>query len=124
MGRDHQREAQLRVECLEEVEHAGPGVGVELTGRLVAQQQLGLLRERARDCHPLRLPAGQLGRQRVELGPQPDQAEQADRIFLGPADVRGEGDVLERGERRKQVCTLEYVSDRSRAGPPAGGRVE
>ena len=45
---------------VDQVEHALAGVRVEVAGRLVAEQQLRLLGERARDRDPLRLAAGQL----------------------------------------------------------------
>ena len=44
--------------------------------RLVAQEQLRLLGERARDRDALRLAARQLGRQMIELRAETDQLEQ------------------------------------------------
>ena len=72
----HQREGELALQRLDQIEHALGGVGVEVAGRLVAEQQLGALRERARDRDALRLASGQLAGQRVELGREPDQLEQ------------------------------------------------
>ena len=68
-----------RLERVDQVEHPRAGVGVEVAGRLVAQQQRRPLRKRARDRDTLRLAAGQLGRQRVELGREPDEREQLGR---------------------------------------------
>ncbi len=76
MGRDDEREPELALERVDQVEHALAGVGVEMPGRLVAEEQLRLLGERARDRDALRLAAGQLGRQVVELRAETDQLEQ------------------------------------------------
>ena len=62
-----------------EVEHALAGVGVEVAGGLVAEQQVGALAERARDGHALLLAARQLGRQRVELRAEADERRAAPR---------------------------------------------
>ena len=43
MGRDDEREAELRLQRVDQVEHAPGGVGVEVAGRFVAEQQLGPL---------------------------------------------------------------------------------
>ena len=58
--RDDEREAELGLQRLDQVEHALARVGVEMAGRLVAEQQLGPLGERARDRDALRLAAGEL----------------------------------------------------------------
>ena len=71
-----------RLQRVDQVEHPRAGVGVELAGRLVAEQQRRPLRERPRDRHPLGLAAGQLARQRVELGGEPHQLEQLGRPEL------------------------------------------
>src|SRR5581483_3930968 len=75
VGRDDEREAELGLERVDQVEHALARVGVEVARRLVAQQELGLLDERARDRDSLRLAAGQLRREMVELRGEADQLE-------------------------------------------------
>ena len=76
VGRDDEREPELALQRVDQVEHALAGVGVEMAGRLVAEQQLGPLRERAGDRDPLRLAAGELARAGVGLRREPDQLEQ------------------------------------------------
>ena len=102
--RDHEREAELLAQRVDQVEHARGGVGVEVAGRLVAQQHVGLLRERPRDRGALRLAAGELARQVVELVLQADEAEQLLRVR---AVALCEEHVLERGEVGEQVRALE-----------------
>ena len=71
-------EAELAAELLEQVEHLRLDQHVERGDRLVADQQVGLERDGARDRDPLRLPARQLPR--VPLGVpgrvEADQVEQ------------------------------------------------
>ena len=125
VGRDDEREAELALQRLDQVEHALARVRVEVPGRLVAEQQLRLLRERARDRDALRLAARELGRQVVRLRGEPDELEQllrCERRLAG--EVRGEGDVLERGEVRQQVRALEDVGDPVRAHRAARRAVE
>ena len=55
--RDHQCEAELVAKRLDHVEHAVPGVRVEVAGGLVAEQQLRALRQRPGNGDPLRLAA-------------------------------------------------------------------
>ena len=57
----------LGVEPLQQVEHLGRGAGVEVAGRLVADQQRRVVGQRAGDRDPLLLAAGQLRRQLVGL---------------------------------------------------------
>ena len=80
VGRGDQREAELGLQRVDQVEHARAGVGVEVAGRLVAQQQRRALGERAGDRHALRLAARQLAGKRVELGREPDEREQLLRL--------------------------------------------
>ena len=58
---DDDRLARLPVEVGQQVEQLDLVVDVEERRRLVQQQQVGVLRERHRDPHPLALPAGELG---------------------------------------------------------------
>ena len=65
VGHDHQRHAVLGVELAEEVDDLLAGLGVEVAGRLVAQQQRRRAEQRARDRDALLLPARQLARPTV-----------------------------------------------------------
>ena len=73
------------VQRVDQVEHALAGVGVEVAGRLVAEQQPRALGQRAGDRDALGLAARQLRRERVELRGQPDQGSAA---ALDPAPPR------------------------------------
>src|SRR5207253_11137364 len=103
-------------------------LAVEMSGRLVAEQQLRLLSERARDRDALRLAAGEFGGQVVELRPEPDKLEQrgcsARRCGLAGCEPASEGDVLERGEVRQQVRALKDVGDPARTERAPCGAVE
>ena len=74
VGRDHEREAELLPERLDQVEHALAGVRVEVPGRLVAEQQLRALGERAGERDALGLTARELGRQASAFASRPTSA--------------------------------------------------
>src|SRR5438045_1872237 len=113
MGRDDNREPELALQRLQQLEHALACIRVEVTGGLVANEELRPLGQRARDCNPLRLTSGELSREVVELRPQPDQLEQRSRsqgwVGVAGGDACGKGDVLEGSEVREQVAALEHV---------------
>ena len=119
MRRDDEREAEFVLQSFEQVEHALGRVGVEVTCRFVAEQQLRLLGQGPRDGDALRLASGQLCRQMIELRLQTDELEQRRRrerrIGLAVGELGGKGDVLERAEVRQQVGALEDVGDPLRA---------
>ena len=61
-----------------------PREGVERGERLVEQQHFRLRHQRARDRHPLRLPAGELARPGFGLVGEADPRQRA-RHFLAPS---------------------------------------
>ena len=71
----------------QQLEHLGARAAVEVSGRLVGQDQLGLAKQRPGDRDPLLLAARHLGRQ--VLGPrgEPDQIEQLANAIAGDPDV-------------------------------------
>ena len=98
-----------------------PGRRVEIAGRLVGEEQGRARRGRPGDGDPLLLAAGQLG------GIMGETVAEADRLQLGPGEVERSvpagqlernGDILERGHRRKQMEGLE--DDPDPALPGAG----
>jgi hypothetical protein len=131
MGGDGQRESVLVAEGADQVEHAGAGIGVEVSGRLVTEQQIRSLGQRPGDRDALRLAAGELRGQVVELRSQPDQFQQllpcSGRFANGsgvPTLGRREGDVLEGGEVGQEIGALEDVGNSARPGRAANGGVE
>ena len=122
MGSGDERESELALKRLDQVEDAGSSVAVELTGWLVTEKQLRALRERSGDRDPLCFPAGELAGEIVDLLPEPDELEESDRLsgavpLFGHAYAR-EGNVLVCRQRREQVRPLEDVGDRLRLAPP------
>ena len=108
VGGDHQREAELVAQRLDQVEHALPGVRVEVAGRLVAQQQLGLLGERPGDRDPLRLAAGELRRKGRPSPARPTRARSppAPRVPVPLRRAGGPGrDARRSGSRRRRSPT-------------------
>src|SRR5439155_24984237 len=95
------------LKSVDQVEHPLTCIGIEMAGRLITQQQLRLLSKCASYRDTLRLAAGQLRRQMVELCTQPDQFKQRrcrERgLSFAGSDSRRESDVLERAEMREQI---------------------
>src|SRR5205823_939968 len=88
-----------------------------------------LLRNGTCDRIALRLAARQLGRQIVRLLGEADELEQREWLeaLLALGVVRGldgEGDVLEGGEVRQEVCALEDVGEAARASLGTRRRVQ
>src|SRR6185503_11780312 len=117
------RLAELHVELLEERQHFGRRLAVEVAGRLVGDDQLRIGDEGARDCHALLLAAGELRGVVFRAVGEPDQAQRRGDVLapLAPGE-RGECErqlhVLERGQHRHQVVELEHEADRG--GAPVG----
>ncbi len=103
----------------DQVEHACRGVRVEVTRRLVAEQELRPLCERTRECDALRLPAGELCGKVVFFPRETDERQQLRRLERGLGDVRCERDVLVGGEVGEEVRALEDVGDPAGACPRA-----
>ena len=112
MRRDDHRRAVLGGKPGEQVDHVGPGLRVEVAGRLVGEHDPGLDDERTRDRDALLLAAGELARQVTGAVGEPDLGEQrlralAQLVALDPGRREPELDVLERRQRRDQVELLE-----------------
>ena len=54
------RDAQLLIDFLQQLENAGGRLRIQRAGRLVAQQHFRIVGQCPRNCDPLLLPAGQL----------------------------------------------------------------
>ena len=99
------------IDVFEDLQHQLPGLVVERAGRLVAEQDVRTLGDRARDRHALLLAAGELGRKVVEAFAQPDQPQRLRRVHRIAGDRGHQLDVLARGERGDQVVELEDEAD-------------
>ncbi len=122
VGDEHQRRP-LRGEAVEQLDHRRPGLGVEVAGRLVGEDQGRALGERTRDRHPLTLTARQRARAVVE---PMSEADALQRLARDPAPrpqrhagvEHPGGDVVDGAERVLQMERLEHEPDavRSQAG--------
>src|SRR5215218_8058543 len=113
---DDQRETAIAPQPLEQVHDLVAGLLVEVAGRLVGEQHVGLLHERAGDRHALLLPARELARHVARAVGEPDRVER--REGAPPAVLTRDAERLQRGlhvllrrERRDQVEPLEHEAD-------------
>jgi len=121
VGDHHDRESG-RVQPAEQVHQRGRVARVKVPGRLVAQHQARLVHQRPGYRHPLALPAGQHGGQRIEPVPQPDRFQRPDRR---PQPAAARGLVVQLGElhilqRRPVGQQMELLEDEP--DPPATQR--
>ena len=79
--RDHDDGDAVLVELLENGHDLNAGSAVEIAGRFVRQQYLGLVDQRARDRDALLLTAGKLTRKMVLTTREPDRCKHAIRFF-------------------------------------------
>ena len=104
-------------QLVEQVEHVGGGVRVEVARGLVGQDHRRLGDERARDRDALLLSAGQLARPVVEAVAEPDAGERLHAPGPARSSRRSAGvdqrqlDVAQRGQRGQQVELLEDEAD-------------
>ena len=99
----------------QQAQHLGARLDVEVAGRLVGEQDGGIVDERPRDREALLLAAGELGGERGRDGPQPEPVDQLAAAPLGvrvrAAHARGEQHVRLPGELGQQVEELEDEAD-------------
>ena len=76
------RDAQLLIDFLQQLENAGGCLRIKRAGRLVAQQHFRIVSQRPRDRDTLLLSAGQLRGVSVQLLAQPDQFQQILDLFV------------------------------------------
>ena len=113
MGDEHDRPAVL-VELLEDRQDVPRRRGVEVSGRLVREDQLGVGDERAGDGDALLLAAGELVGGVVDAVVEPDHPQRAHRRLAParrPAVEEGQLDVAPGGELLEQVELLEDEAD-------------
>ena len=104
------------VEVVDEAQDFGAGVGVEIAGGLVGEEDGRLEGQGAGDGDALALAAGELVGQVVEAVVEADELEQAagarfDFLAREAFEVEREGHVLDAGERGEEVEELEDEAD-------------
>ena len=112
--------AARAIDAEQQVDDLAAGRAVEISGRLVGQQQRRVVGERPRDRHALLLAARELGRIVMAAFGQADLVEQRRRARAAlrhAGDLHRHEDVLERGQRRQQVEELEDEADAQAAQP-------
>ena len=113
------RDAALPVELLEDVHDLAARARIEVSGRLVREDDRRLIDERSRDRNTLLLTARQLVRKVVKAVAKPDDLERLHgaAVALGPLHLRPtvveqrQLDVVERRRPGQQVEALEHESD-------------
>src|SRR3954470_4321126 len=113
---DHQDRRTGAVDAVEELHDPDRGVGVEVAGRLVTDEQRRGVDERARDRDALLLAARQLVRERVRLVREADHREHlrhllANRRAALALHLERVGDVLGGVAVRQQLEVLEDAAD-------------
>ena len=114
MGDHHDRVAISVHDLAQECEHAAPGLGVQRSGRLIGEHNLGAGDERAGDRDALLLAAGELrgtvAQAFLQADPRGDLAHL--RAPWAPTvEAQRQGDVLGDRERRHQVEGLKDEPD-------------
>jgi hypothetical protein len=102
----------VAVEIGEQLHDLDRAFGIEIAGRLVGEQHIGIGDDRAGDRDALLLAARKLGRRMVPPLLEPDLVERGHRrlvpLLLGIAAIeQRQLDILERGGAREQVEALE-----------------
>lgn len=121
VGDEQERGTAAGLDGEEELGHCASGSLIEIAGRLVGQEDVGLVRERAGKGHALLLAARKLGREMVHPVRKPDLGEElgSARLRIRPTEqFHRQGDVLARGHRWHEMEGLEQDAD----VPPAKAR--
>jgi hypothetical protein len=111
VGDDHERGAFLLAQLEEQLEHGVAGLRVEVSGRLVGEQDVRPRREGARDRDALLLAAGELRRIVVPARAEPHPLEQrvtACRGIRHAVHLERQEHVLAGGQVREQLEGLEH----------------
>src|SRR5690606_3719220 len=111
---EHERRPALAVQFLHQRDGAFAGRGVEISGRLVGEQDPRLVDERARERDALLLAARELRRIMIEPAAQAHALEQRRgprRDVAVAAQLERHLYVLERGQRRQELERLKDEAD-------------
>ena len=98
-----------RASVEQQIDNRVAGFGIEVAGRFVRKNNLGIVRQRARDRDPLLFAAGKFGRQMMQPIAQTNRAQTlfAAASLTLAADHSGQHDILQRGQFRQQEISLE-----------------
>src|SRR5436190_8567793 len=116
----HHRRRAPAIDVDEQVDDLVAGAGIEVAGRLVGEQDRGLVGEGARDRHALLLASRELRRIVMAPRPEADLGQEligADARIGLPGDLERHAHVLPRGQRGQQVKELEDEADALAAEP-------
>src|SRR3990170_2453691 len=115
VGDQQHGDAAVAVETLQDLHDLDAGAAVEIAGGLVGQDQLGVVDQRARDRHPLLLPAGELVGRVVGTLADAHRAQELHGLLVTVAHAAAAAvveqrqlDVLEGGGARQQAEVLEH----------------
>ncbi len=116
VGHQHDGHALLFVELGEQLHDLRAGLGIQIAGRLIGQDQWWMIDQGAADGHPLLLSAGKLIRLMLGKTFQSGLAQQLERTHaaLRAADTGVEqrrGDIVQCGHALEQIETLKYEAD-------------
>src|SRR5262245_18698963 len=100
------------VKLLEQIEHLLGGTTVEIAGRLVRNDDVGVGDDGARDAHPLLLASRKLSRPMPAAMGEAHRRERrahvlAPLVLVERSEKKRQLDVLPSGENRQQVVELE-----------------
>ena len=111
MRDDHDGHTGFVRGILQQFENRLAGIVVQSAGRLVTEQQFRILGERARDRDTLLLTAGELRREIIDAGSKSDLGQCFPGVHRILADLRGQRNVLERGQVLNQIVELKNKTD-------------
>ncbi len=114
MRDQHEGRALLGVEAEHEFGDLGPGVGVEIAGRFIGEDDAWLGHEGTRDRHTLLLATGELLRAVVEPFGQAHPFQPVPGACLGishPSQIERQHDVFQGRQRGQQLKRLEDEAD-------------
>ena len=111
VGGDEQGGVSFGADFAEEIEDIAAGVGVEVAGGFIGNDDLGFVDQGTGDCNALLLPAGKLARAVIEALAEADAGQQfRSELFHGikrmARDATGNANILEGIEFREQIIGL------------------
>ena len=118
VGDEDEGDAALALDALELQLHLAAELEIQRAQRLIQQQHIRLVNQRARNRHALLLAAGKAGNAALFKARQTDQRQHAADLLGGLflillTQIRAEGDVLRDVQMREERVALEHGVDRA-----------